>query len=172
MIVSRTELAESLGINPKTVDRLRGTVFLQVNDGKRRPEFDLAASVQAFAKYQSQKKRERQSGAESTDGSDDLLQSVLRRWKSKVRITRQKIAKLDSELMSFEDLMNVWEHIKTSTSRRLEPWPERVAERLVGIEDIPRASEVLREEIHALLNELVIANDLGEEDEPLPWETR
>jgi hypothetical protein len=159
MIVSRTELAESLGINPKTVDRLRGTVFLQVNDGERRPDFDLAASVQAFAKYQSQKKRDKQ--AATVDGSDELMLSVLRRWRSKVGISRQALDNHREQYLDHSDLSGLWGSIVGRAVAEIERLPRKIANLAKGVEDIASVSEIIRQQVYATLTRLSKSDDDG-----------
>jgi hypothetical protein len=75
MNVNRTELAEELGINEKTVRRLCGSVFVPVNPGERSPRFDLTESIKSYTAHQAKVRRERLTGAtgeSSTDGSAEV----------------------------------------------------------------------------------------------------
>ncbi|SRR5260221_4815898 len=101
-LLTATEMAESLDIDQKTFYRWRESGKIQPKGGSdKKPLFDLSDGVAIQVAKKVNK--------ESADLLGEMLmRSVLRRWKSKVRISRQALDNHKEQYLDYSELAGLW----------------------------------------------------------------
>jgi hypothetical protein len=152
-LLTASEMAESLGIDQKTFYRWRESGKIQPKGGtEKKPLFDLAdgVAIQLAKKGSSEASRRTY---------DELMLSVLRRWRSKVRISRQALDNHKEQYLDHSDLAGLWGSIVGRAVAVIEKLPSKIARLAKGVEDIPRASEIIRTEVYSAITGLSKSND-------------
>jgi hypothetical protein len=152
-LLTASEMAESLGIDQKTFYRWRelGKIKPKGGTGKK-PLFDLADGVAIQLAKKGAKEASRRT-------YDDLMQSVLRRWKSKVRISRQALENHKEQYLDYSELSGLWGSIVGRSIDEIGKLPAAIANLAKGVEDIARASEIIRQRVYSTLTRLASSND-------------
>jgi hypothetical protein len=91
--------------------------------------------------------------------TEELLQSVLRRWKSKVQKSRQALADHEEAFIDYAHLQGLWTSIAGRALEEIGKLPEAIAVNTADLDDIPRVSEIIRSEVHSALNRLATGNN-------------
>jgi hypothetical protein len=147
-LLTATEMSESLGIDQKTFYRWRELGKIQPKGGtEKKPLFDLADGVA----IQLAKKGAKES---SSYAYEMLMQSVLRRWRSKVGISRQALDNHKDQYLDYSELAGLWGSIVGRAVAEIERLPSKIARLAKGVEDIPRSSEIIRQQVYATLTRL------------------
>jgi phage terminase Nu1 subunit (DNA packaging protein) len=151
--VNRKQLAKALKISVNHVDVLRRDgVIVAINPGEHRPIFDLAEATRSYRAHRKVIDKKRA-------GSDKLNASALRRWKSRVRIAAQKLAKLKGETDYLVNVQAQWDTIRSAVSKRVKEFPATIAGEVVNVRDAPEVGDILDSAVRELL--WTISEDLG-----------
>jgi len=100
-------------------------VIVAINPGEHYLSFDLGAATRSYCAH-------RKSIDKKRAGSDKLNASALRRWKSRVRIAAQKLAKLKGQTDYLVNVEAQWDTIRSAVSKRLREFPAIIA-RMLGV---------------------------------------
>jgi hypothetical protein len=151
--VDRKGLATALKLSVSHFDVLRRDgVLKSVNPGERRPLFNLEEAVTDYTSHRKLVKKR-------LDGTEKFNASILKRWKSRVRLASQKLAKLQSKTIYLRDVQEAWDTIRAVSTKRLTQFPAAIAGELVNLKDVPEIAERLDNAVRELLWSMV--EDLG-----------
>ena len=131
--------------------------------GRRHPLFDLADGVAIMVE-----KRRKKQGAKYTE--EMFLQSVLRRWKSKVNASRQSLDHHKEAYIDSSELVGLWNAIIGRAIVEIGKLPAAIARLAEGVEDIATVSEIVRTQVYATLNSLAASSAGDEYIDSLPEE--
>jgi hypothetical protein len=148
-LLTATEMAESLGIDPKTFWRWREAGSIRVKGGdEKHPLFDLADGVAIMVE-----KRRKKQGAKYTE------EMFLQRWKSKVKASQQSLDHHKEVYLDYSELVGLWNSIIGRATTEIGKLPATIARLAEGVEDIATVSEIVRTQVHATLNTLSASNE-------------
>jgi plasmid maintenance system antidote protein VapI len=147
--VSGPQLAAVLGLKRDRIVRLKKRGVIQPQNPVGRPCYSLLESVARYIEFH------RNSANNRLDaGNDDLTQSKLRKILSRVGKAKQKLAKLESQVSLATNVEEVHGKMNTIIADCLRGFPLETAKDLVGVKDMPTASETLERHSYALLNRI------------------
>jgi phage terminase Nu1 subunit (DNA packaging protein) len=143
-LVSRSELADILGLSPNRVSELKAAGVIQAEGSSR---FDALECARRYVAYRRDKASER-----AQSGDKEALEAKLRKYRSNLEKDRNRLCKLQEEALSIGDTQSTHELIKSVLLSELGELPERIAGRMSGIKDMPSMAEEIEKECYAVLN--------------------
>ena len=142
-LVSRSELADILGLSPNRVSELKVAGVIQA-EGSR---FDALECARCYVAYRKDKASER-----AQSGDKEALEAKLRKYRSNLEKDRNRLCKLQEEAISIADTRDTHEFIKSVLLSELHELPERIADRISGVRDMPIMAEEIEKQCYAALN--------------------
>src|SRR5258708_10247391 len=127
MLITRTQLAKELKCTTKWIDECRKTGRLPEYEPETKL-FDRAKALEAWEKWQ-----EEIAQNEEMDGqSDELLASILRRWKARVELLLQDKLDLERKLIFATAARDTYNKLHALTSLEFDRFSRAAAELLTG----------------------------------------
>ena len=145
MTVNQKELAECLGVVPRTIRDLSKSLGLFERDPAGK--YDLAACVREYIEYK----------IDLSSGSAEALNLEALKAKHeevKIQMSIEKLKEYKAEIHRSEDVEEFLSNMLVSFKNKLSVLPPKLAMEIMGETDTNRAIMKVEEEINAALDEL------------------
>jgi hypothetical protein len=149
-LLNRQEIVKELGVTASHVDVLRERgILIVTNPGEWRPLFDGKDCLLRYRAY-------RKTLEEKACGNAALSESSLRRWRSRVRKSAQRLARLRKITVNTDEIIQAWNNVRAKWINRIEAWPSIVAGKLSNNKDVPGIADILDRAVRDFLCKIVL----------------
>jgi hypothetical protein len=142
MLITRTQLAKELKCTTKWIDECRKTGRLPEYEPDTKL-FDRAKALAAWEEWQ----EEIAQNEEMDEQSDDLLQSILRRWKARVELMLQSKLDLERKLIFATAARETYNELRGMIAIEFDRFAQVAPEKLVHCATKPEIAKKLDHEV-------------------------
>jgi hypothetical protein len=146
MLITRAQLSKELNCTTKWVDECRKSGRLPDYEPGTKL-FDRDKALKAWVSWQEEANDE-------DEDSVEYLTSVLRLWRSRVELSRQKSIALQRSLIYTTEAERIYNAHRELVRANLERWAEESAAKVTQTDKVTEVSQKLTECVHAALDRI------------------
>ena len=153
-LVDSKTIAALFGVTTRRVQQLTAEGIINAVKQGNANRYDLLVTIQKYIKYLSDKANGREATQKDTETEGRKLEAEADLKRSKADMAAFQLAELEGKMHRSEDVEAVMTDLVYTIRSMLMALPGRLAVDVVSVTTAAEASEVIRAEVHKVLEEL------------------
>ena len=153
-LVDSKTIAALFGVTTRRVQQLTAEGIINAVKQGNANRYDLLVTIQKYIKYLSDKANGREATQKDTETEGRKLEAEADLKRSKADMAALQLAELEGKMHRSEDVEAVMTDLVYTIRSMLMALPGRLAVDVVSVTTAAEASEVIRAEVHKVLEEL------------------